>query len=354
MIPLFKVLMAKEAGEALLKTLYSGYIGQGPKVDEFEKEFAKAVDAPEFRLLTTNSCTSAIDLALHLCGVKPGDEVVVSPMTCSATITPIINRHAIPVWADVNPETGNIDPLDAHRKTTSKTKAIVAVNWGGRLCNYAALHDIGLPVIEDAAHNLGPHHGGDYVCWSFQAIKFLTTGDGGALLVPEHQAERARLLRWYGLDRRSGEAFRCSQNIQEAGYKYHMNDLAAVLGLANLPEALKAVFKAQLNADFYDKNLTGNGFIKPALDVVNDMWLYTILVKNQDKAGFTQVCKDGGVAVSPVHSRCDRHPAFMRAAGKDYRLPGLDYFASRNLAIPVGWWLTDEDRMKVAQVINNT
>jgi dTDP-4-amino-4,6-dideoxygalactose transaminase len=351
MIPLFKVLMSKDAGEALLKTLYSGYIGQGPKVDEFEKAFAKAVDAPDFRLLTTNACTSAIDLALHLCGVKPGDEVVVSPMTCSATITPIINRHAIPVWADVDPDTGNIDPLDAHRKATSKTKAVVAVNWGGRLCDYASLHEIGLPVIEDAAHNLSPHYGGDYVCWSFQAIKFLTTGDGGAILVPEHQAERARLLRWYGLDRRSGESFRCSQNIQEAGYKYHMNDLAATLGLCNLPEALEASKKAQQNALYYEEHLkSSDEFTKMPVGYPNDVWLYTILAK--DRIGFGQVLKDRGVASSPVHTRCDRHPAFMRAAGKEYRLPGLDHFASRNLAIPVGWWLSEADRDCVVQVLN--
>lgn len=350
MIPLFKVLMSPAAPAAVERTLLSGFIGQGPRVDEFEHAFGKVVDAPAERLIAVNSCTSAIDLALHLCGVGPGDEVVTTPMTCTATNTPIVTRGAVPVWADVDRDTGNIDPADVARKVTPRTKAIVAVNWGGRPCDHAGLKQFGPPVIEDAAHCLSPHHGGDYVCWSFQAIKQLTTGDGGMLLAPADQAGRARLLRWYGLDRKSSASSRCAQRIAEAGYKYHMNDIAATIGLANLPLALEMKARACLNVRECQKHLDSlPGFQKPPPDARCCWWLYTLLVERRDE--FMAVMKERGVETSPVHARNDVHPAFQLAARRRYRLPGVDWFAARNVAIPVGWWLSADDRSRVIDAV---
>lgn len=355
LLPLFKVRMAPEAADLVADVLRSGYIGQGTKVDEFEREFAALVEAPH-DVLMLNSCTSAIDLALHLIGVGPGDEVVTTAMTCTATNSPIVLRGATPVWADVRPETGLIDPEDVHRCLTRKTKAIIAVDWGGLPCNYAALGSYGVPVIQDAAHsllalswgtgeqiakNLPDHH---YITWSFQAIKHLTTGDGGALLAPKHQVERARLLRWYGLDRKSSASFRCEQNIVEVGYKYQPNDIAAAIGLANLPDARQTVLLHRRHAQQLLQH-TGLGAYGTR---ESSWWLFTVHVDNP--MSFIAFMKERGIEASPVHARNDKHTAFRRVSAAR-PLPGLDWFASHEVAVPVGWWLSDEEVSRIGRSV---
>jgi len=352
-IHLFKVRMAPEAKERVAEVLDSGYIGQGPKVEAFEKAFADLVEAPH-DVLMVNSCTSAIDLALHLIGVGPGDEVVTTAMTCTATNSPIVLRGATPVWADVYPETGLLDPADVHRVLTKKTKAIVAVDWGGQPCDYKTLCSYGLPVIEDAAHALLATIEGVpiaraapdnlYICWSFQAIKHLTTGDGGALFVPKHQVDRARLLRWYGLDRRSSASFRCEQNIVEVGYKSQSNDIAAAIGLANLPLVKGTVELHREHALTYSKRgIAGRGSLRGSA-----WWLFTVLVDSP--ATFIAHMRERGIEASPVHARNDKHTAFRRAAASR-ELPGLDWFAAHEVAIPVGWWLTEDEVAIVSDAV---
>ena len=130
--------MAPEAERAVADVLASGFIGQGPKVEEFEQALQETLDCP-YPPLTTNSCTSALDLALHLIGVGPGDEVISTPMTCTATNGVIVNRGAQIVWADVNPFSGLISPEDVGRLVSRRTKAIMAVDWGGKPCDYETL-----------------------------------------------------------------------------------------------------------------------------------------------------------------------------------------------------------------------
>jgi dTDP-4-amino-4,6-dideoxygalactose transaminase len=375
-IDLFRPFMAKEAAAAVTATLTPDpstgrlYIGEGPRADAFEAAFAAFVHAPH-EVVLTNSCTSALDLAAQLCGVGMGSEVITTPMTCTATNGVLANRGARLVWADVDPRTGLIDPLDVARKITRKTKAIMAVDWAGRSCDYAALRLYaqharhgslvevnGVPIIQDAAHHLGvdlsqPH--GDYVCWSFQAIKHLTTGDGGALLTPEQQTDRARLLRWYGLDRRSSADFRCAQDITEVGFKYHMNDIAATIGLANLPHAAWVIDRHRANAAWYAKAFAELRSFDPAPVILppegpadNSWWLYTLLVSDRDE--FIARLAERGIAASPVHRRNDGHTAFSYPSTLK-RGCGVDYFASHEVAIPVGWWLSDRDREQVAGAV---
>ncbi|MEK0431709.1 MAG: hypothetical protein RL139_1513 [Gemmatimonadota bacterium] len=362
-IPLFRPLMTPEAVRAAADALTpaadgSLMIGQGPAVDRFEAQFRRYVDAPR-DVLTTNSCTSALDLALHLIGVGAGDEVITTPQTCTATTGVIVNRGAVPVWADVDPLTGLIDPSSVAPLVTPKTRAVMAVDWAGRSCDYAWLRRAagGLPVVQDAAHRgptpLGAEHG-DYVAWSFQAIKFLTTVDGGALLCPyDLTTERARLLRWFGLDRRSAADFRCAQDIGEAGFKYHMNDVAASIGLANLPRARTAVVAQRARAARYNRALAGlPGLLVPPHDEACDYWLYTVLV--DDRANFEAHLNRAGVATSQVHARNDGHTAFRLAnerATTRMRLPGLEAFSRRQVSIPVGWWLTDRDEAAVIEAV---
>ncbi len=325
------------------------YIGQGEKVERFENLLHQYFDTKETPL-TINSATSGLDLALHMLRVGYDDEVITTPITCTATNSPIVNRKADPVWADVDPLTGLIDPRDVARKITYSTKAIVAVNWGGLQPDYAALKSFGIPVIEDAAH--GPYYStkprGDYIVWSFQAIKFLTTGDGGAIITPDQ--DRARLLRWYGLDRRSSKDFRCEQNIQEAGYKYHMNDIAAAIGIANIKDLDAIMAKHATNARYYSETIKPGRHIVhvPRYNPDHPYWIYTILV--DDVGLFTAHMKDANIAVSPVHARNDKHNAFFYPNGP---LPGVDYFDRHQVSIPVGWWLTPKDVEHVANTVNS-
>lgn len=376
--PLFKVFMADEAPAAVAEVLRSGYVGQGPKVDVFEAELRRAFDA-ERDVLTLNSCTSALDLALTLAGVGPGDVVVTTPMTCSATNSPIVTRGAKIIWADVDPVTGLIDPESVDRILRRVTPAaVVAVDWAGRMCDYNRLREVchwhpnvNVPIIEDAAHaplatmngRYQTRVGGDYICWSFQAIKHLTTGDGGALLCPDAATtERARLLRWYGLDRTSKADFRCEQDITEVGEKFHMNDLAAAIGLANLPHLREVVKRHRDHARAYHGLLEGTPDVTlPPPDAGSSWWLYTILV--DDRADFQAFMAAHGVATSQVHRRNDEHTAFTAA---EYRVilrdasteapfggarPGLDHFAAHQVSIPVGWWLEDADVTRIAGLV---
>lgn len=357
MIPLFKVLMSPSAPESVGKVLSSGYVGEGPVSRAFEQSFSRAVGS-EGDVLVVNSGTSALTLAMRLCGVGPNDRVVVSPMTCAATVVPIVNAGAIPVWCDVDPRTGNATPrtvADALDRCDSLARCVVVVDWGGRACDYNGIRQVcgTAPIVQDAAHGLDclpPAQAGcgDYVAWSFQAIKFLTCGDGGALLTPLGQRRRARLLRWFGLDRRSSESFRCAQDITESGYKFHLNDVSAAIGQANLAPAFSALARQRANARKLH-GLIRNGCVEvPPLDPSASYWMFTVLVNDRD--GFCEHMGRCGVASSAVHRRCDAHPAFRLS--RPLPLPGLDSFASRNVSVPCGWWMGDEEVGIVASAVN--
>lgn len=350
MIPLFKVFMSPKAHAISLRTGLSGYLGQGSRVEEFENELKERLFLPE-KPITLNSCTSAIDLALHLSGVGPGDEVISTPITCTATNSPIVRRGARIVWADVDPVTGLILPESVRLRVNKKTKAIMAVDWGGRAC-HPYLKKFGVPVIQDAAHAFGGIRYGDYVCYSFQAIKHLTTGDGGALIPPHGQYERSRLLRWYGLDRTKGESFRCSQNIPEVGYKYHMNDLAASIGLGNLKEIDFVVSRHRQNANYLWQELHGHpDLIVPAFDPVSPYWIFTVLCRSKSKRDHLQKYLGwSGIMASQVHARNDKHDGFKAYAVDSY-LPGVEQFDSCQLSVPCGWWLSLEDLRKIVETV---
>lgn len=341
--PLFKVFMSDEAVENASKVLRSGYVGQGTKVEEFESAL-KAYTNSDRDIITLNSATTAIDLSLHMIGIRPDDEIISTPITCTATNSPPINRGAMLVWAEVDRNTGLINPDDVKRKITDKTKAIIGVNWGGRKPDYNKLKSYGIPVIEDSAH--GPYvldgNNGDYIIWSTQAIKFLTTGDGGFLYCPD--PERARLLRWYGLDRRSSNDFRCAQNIQEVGYKYHMNDIAAAIGLGNLSYLNDIVDKHKNNAALYEQLLTID---KPIYDPNCPYWIYTVFGGKE----LIDYLKQFGIAASPVHARNDTHYAF-RKQSKFCDNSSVVEYDRRQVNIPVGWWLSEEDIEYIAHCVN--
>lgn len=352
-IPLLRVFMSDAAPDAVAKTLRSGYVGQGPRVEEFEAALVPWVGR---RGVTTHSGTTALTLALQLTGVGPGTEVIVSPMTCAASATPILNLGGRVKWADIDPTTGNIDPHDVVKQITHCTKAIIAVHWGGYPCELDELADIadhhGLALIEDAAHAFGSSYRDTpigshsrFVAFSFQAVKLLTTVDGG-LLTCAHEDEyaKAKLLRWYGIDRdapKPGADLRCEQDISVVGWKGHMNDVAASIGLANLARMDVVLATQRKNAKLYREEL---GELKTVAlterntDRVSSDWLFTIFVRERDR--FIAWMAERGVVASKVHARLDRHSVFAESLRP---LPGVDAFWSRHVCIPVGWWLDEAE-----------
>ena len=364
LIPLFRVHMPPEEEllPALRDVLYSGQVGQGPKVEEFEAALAPV--AGNRNVLAVNSGTSALQLALRLAGAR-GGSVVTTPMTCAATVLPVLAEGARPVWADIDPATGNIDPLDAERKLAADTRAVLAVHWGGQPCDMTALMDLGarhgIPVIVDAAHALGAQWAGepvgspaaDFTCFSLQAIKHITTIDGGILTTRDAgNYRRGKLLRWYGIDRDAEQAdARVAADIGDWGYKFHMNDVAATIGLAQLRHLPGILAAHRGNAAFYDDALCGLVQAAPARRYSEGAWwLYTLLWRDGgQRAAFQAFMRAAGIQVSRVHGRLNRLTCFREyAAGP---LPGVDEFIERECCIPVHWALTGAERRAVAGAV---
>ncbi len=372
-VPLFKVFMSDSVGSKLNDIMYSGYIGEGPKVKEFEAALANYVGNP--LILTVNSGTSALHLAYHMAlyneGLKGYEtnsnfEVISTPITCTATNTPIINNGAKIVWADVDPISGNIDPKDIENKITKNTKAISMVHWGGNPCDIAAINAIAkrynLLTVEDGAHSMGTEYGGrsigsdsDFLMYSFQAIKHITSVDGGALVIKNKKHyDRAKLLRWYGIDREPQTKekldLRCELDVAEAGYKFHMNDVCAAIGLENFKHLDWILEKHRDNAKFYDQAFSGLDKITVShenKDGKSAYWLYTIHLNNRDEV--MKKMTEIGVMTSKVHARNDTHSMF-----KDFHnpnLPNAEKFNQSHLCIPVGWWVSKEDREFIAENI---
>ena len=380
-IPLFKVYMSKKAAGEVQKVLDSGYIGQGPKVDEFEKQLSERFNND--LTLTVNSATSAEHLALHLLkeparnqqtlfgaaqsskawpGMQPGDEILATPMTCTATNWPILANGFNIKWVDVDPKTANMDLDDLARKITHRTKAIMLVHWGGTPVDLdklaqiqkdaEAIYGFKPAVIEDSAHAFGSYYDkkpigshGNINTFSFQAIKHLTAVDGGALVLPHQELySRAKLLRWYGIDRNTNKKdFRCELDIPEWGFKFHMNDVNAAIGMANLAEVQEQVIdKHKANAHFYNGalvHLDGVTLLEAPEKADSAYWIYSMLV--EDKAGFMRKMKEKNIIVSQVHERNDIHSCVSQYKSM---LPNLDKLTSELISIPAGWWVTEEQR----------
>lgn len=360
MIRLFKVKVPKGIGHKLEEVFASGMITEGNYSDVFEEKMGNFLNNKNTALV--NSGTSALSLSYYAAGIKAGDEVITTPMTCMATNEPLEIMGAKIIWADVDPSTGNMDPSSVASKITSKTKAIVGVHWAGQPFEIGEINKIatdnGLKVIEDAAHALGAKYDGvtignhsDYVCFSFQAIKHLTTGDGGAIAcrTPEEYS-RLKKLRWFGLDRKYNGP-KWEQDIVESGFKYHMNNINAAIGIEQMTDIDFVISKHKENGLFYDNHINNPRvkLLRRSQNIESAHWIYSILV--DDRESFKEYMYANGVETDIVHLRNDRYTVFNKFPSGN--LPGCDEFCSKLINIPVGWWVTEEDRQKITNLVNN-
>lgn len=357
-IPIFKVFMSPKLMAPLEEVLYSGFVAQGPKVDQFEAKLSQFLKTPY--IATVNSGTSALHLALDLCNVEPGDEVISTPMTCTATNWPILAHKAKIVWADIDPTTGNIAAESIKKNITKKTKAIMVVDWGGYPCDIDAIRKVagGIPIIQDSAHAFGAVYKGkmvgtvaDFTCFSFQAIKHVTTVDGGALAtLKKSDYTKAVLKRYFGIDRKKrSKDYRIEKDIYDWGYKFHMNDINATIGIANLAHAKNNLAKHRENGAYYRdafKNLKKVKLLGEEEGYLSSYWLFTMMVDNVEK--FCDYMKERNVMASQVHRRNDNHPLT-----KPFRkpLPNVDLFCKHMVCIPVGWWVGKKGREYIVDLI---
>lgn len=361
MIPLFKVHKPEGVEKMLSDVWNSGFVSEGEYSDRFEKMFGDYVENSNTSLV--NSCTSALSLTSRMCNIQPGDEIITTPMTCMATNEPFFNDGAKLVWADIDPTTGNIDPDSVRKLITQKTKAIVGVHWAGQPFDIDEINNIAkennIKVVEDAAHAIGASYNGvpigshsDFVCFSFQAIKHITTADGGAVCSKTYEDDmRIKSLRWFGLNRKY-KGSKWEQDIVESGFKYHMNNMNASIGILQMNHIHDIIKAHKENYKFYNNNINNSKVIKMRKDPKSESscWIYTLLTK--DRNDFQKYLADNGIASDPVHVRNDTYTVFKEFRKLDKELPGALEFCSQHINIPVGWWLSKKDREYIVDVIN--
>jgi len=346
--------VSEQAIANAVATLRSGFISEGKQVKHFEAQLAARLGL--VHPVALNSGTTALHLALVLAGVGPGDEVIIPPQTFLATGMAVLMQGAIPVFADIQLQTGNIDPASIEKKITRKTKAVIPVHWAGYPCDLEEIHQIaaghGLIVIEDAAHALGATYRGKpigslsrFTCFSFQAIKHLTTGDGGALccLSAEDEAD-ARVRRWFSIDRENSKPSFLGERQYDAtsvGYKYHLNDLSAAIGLGNLevfPDILARL--RRISAHYRDQlaHVPGITLLEARDDRQSACWLFTLLAERRDD--FLRALQSRGVPASVFHQRIDRNSVF---GGIRTDLPNMQRFNNAQASVPLHAGLTDSE-----------
>jgi dTDP-4-amino-4,6-dideoxygalactose transaminase len=354
MIPLFYPQIYKhEWIEALSEVFSTRWIGQGPLVDVFEGAFGDKYGYKN--CLALNSGSAALELAYDLVGIRKGDEVITPCFTCTATNIPLVRRKAKIVFADIN-DLLTIDYKDVCSKINVKTKAIVVVTLGGLPVDeriFTVARSMGIPVIVDAAQSLGvSEQHGDYICYSFQAIKHFTTGDGGILVVKDRkQYERAKKLRWFGIDREAKRQvdWKCLVNhqmameIEEAGYKFHMNDVAAAMGLVGLQHSDEILYHRQALCGRYMKKLPSN--VRSICG--GSCWLFAIILDDRNRV--MDHLQRNGIECDLVQLRNDIFKVF---GGRRQNLPMMNSLEDKYLYLPLNGKVTVGDVDFITGVIN--
>lgn len=353
MIHLFHPHIPKNLHSKLGEVLKTRWLGQGDLVDEFEKKIGKKFDLKY--PLFVNSGSSALELACDLLDLKEGDEVISPVLTCTATNIPLIRRGVKIIWADIDPHTLVTTDAIVRKLITQRTKAIMGVNLGGIKCDIKSR----IPVIIDGAQAIG-HNNGDMMIYSFQAIKHFTTADGGLLNVNDKEMyERAKKLRWFGIDRelKKKKGWQAYQNremtfdIEEIGYKFQPTDIDATFGLAGLEDYDDIIKHRKKIFDFYKYELDGYMGMEVVDGKDNVYWLCGLILPPViDRDAFAKRLADYGVETNMVHLRNDIFTVF---GGERLDLPNMNYIEDKYIYIPLHTKMTMKDAEYIVEVIKN-
>lgn len=357
----------------VVASMESGWLGTGPKVAKFEEDFAAYKGAGHG--VAVSSCTAALHLSILASGVKPGDEVITSPLTFAATVNSIIHAGATPVLADVDPGTMNIDPDRIEASITPKTRAIIPVHFAGRPCDMHALCDISarhdLKLIEDCAHAVETEYGGrsagtfgDFGCFSFYVTKNVVTGEGGMVLArDEEDAARTRVLALHGLSKdawkRFGDRGYKHYQVVEAGFKYNMMDLQAAIGIHQLRRVAPYWRRRREVWDRYNEALADLPVdlpLEPESGTRHAYHLYTILVDEAkagiDRNAFLDAMIAQNVGVGVHYLSIPEHPYYRRKfVWKPEDYPNAMRIGRQTVSLPLSARLADEDVGDVIEAV---
>jgi perosamine synthetase len=355
MIPIFRPTCGDEEIQAVTEVLRSGWWGLGPKTLDFENKFAQYVSAKH--AVAMNSATAALHLALKVLAVE-GKEVVTTSMTFVSTNHAILYNGAIPVFADIEPDTLNIDPADVARKISPRTGAIVVVHYGGHACDMDQIRSVsdayGIPVLEDAAHACGAFYKGkpvgslsEVTSFSFHAVKNLATGDGGMVTTNNSQYDRRlRQLRWVGINKDTwtrtddGKNYSWAYNVEELGFKYHMNDITAAIGLAQLGKLDRTNGRRREIATRYNEAFKDLGWLGTPVEkeYAKSSW-HNYVVKIENRDAFMTYLRERGISTGMHYI-----PNHLYEMYKPYAtsLPVTEYTWTKLVTLPLFPDLTDE------------
>ena len=354
--------------EEVVRCLESGWLGTGPRVAQFEREFAeyKGVAAAA----AVSSCTAAMHLSVLAAGIGPGDEVITTPMTFCATVNAIIHAGATPVLADIDARTMNIDPEQVEAKVTSKTKALLPVHFAGRPCDMDALTQIaerhGLKIIEDCAHAIETeYHGrkagtfGDFGCFSFYATKNVTTGEGGMVLTRnEEDLARIKMLALHGMSKDAWKRFSDEGYkhyfVLDTGFKYNMMDLQAAIGIHQLRRVEANWKRRQEIWKRYNSALQGFPVMlppDPEPDTRHGYHLYTILLESHasvSRDAFLHNMTMRNIGVGVHYLSIPEHPIYREKFGWNLgQFPNATSVGRKTVSLPLSAKLTDDEVERV-------
>ena len=352
--------------QEVVATLQSGWLGTGPKVARFEREF-RDYKGCWGHPAAVNSCTAALHVSMIAAGLKPGDEVITTALTFCATVNAIIHAGLTPVLADINPVTMNIDPEDVARRITPKTRAILPVHFAGRACDMDRLCAIAqkhnFKIIEDCAHAIETTcHGqpagtfGDFGCFSFYVTKNVVTGEGGMILArSEADAARCKILALHGMSKDAWKRFADEgykhYQVVECGFKYNMMDLQAALGIHQLQRVEKNWLRRQEIWNRYNEAFKDSPVVRPAApepDTRHAYHLYTILIDEQctgiGRDDFLTAMTRHNIGVGVHYLSIPEHPYYQQAFGwrpEDY--PNAMKIGQRTVSLPLSAKLSDRN-----------
>lgn len=365
MIPVFRPSVSAEEIAAVTEVLQSGWWGLGPKTRAFEEAFAEYVGAKH--AVALQSGTAALHLALHLLNLEPGDEVLVPSITFVSTAHAVVYVGARPVFVDVRPDTCCMDPEDAARKITARTRAILPVHYGGHPADMDAFHNLAdkhhLTVLEDAAHATGASYRGKRIgsvspltCFSFHAVKNLACGEGGAVTTDCDDWEtRLREIRWLGISKdtwkRTSEekVYAWQYWIHELGFKAHLNDIPAAIGLVQLRRLEQLNANRRRLVERYTEAFADLEWVETPVEREHcrSSWhIYHVKVPRRDELLTFLKSRDiaPGVHYYPIHL----HPYY---AGADHRCPVAERIWTRLLSLPLYPDMTDNELSQVIDAL---
>jgi dTDP-4-amino-4,6-dideoxygalactose transaminase len=361
--------------DEVLDSLHSGWLGTGPKVARFEKDFATYKQLEENHVAAVNSCTAALHVSMIAAGIMPGDEVITTAMTFCATVNAIIHAGGIPVIADIDPDSFNIDPAEIERRITPRTRAIVPVHFAGRPCDMDAIMAVAnrhnLKIIEDCAHAIETEYKGrkagtfgDFGCFSFYVTKNVVTGEGGMVVAQnEVNIARIKMLALHGMSKDAWRRFSDSgykhYQVVECGFKYNMMDIQAAIGIHQLARVESGWRRRQEIWRQYQSAFASLPVSRPAepdVDTRHAYHLYTLLIDENccgvSRDEFLNEMTGRQIGVGVHYLSIPEHPFYQDRFGwrvEDY--PNAFRIGRQIVSLPISPKLRDEDVERVIDAV---